>query len=143
MEQDVCTHPIIICCSRFKMKRYNRCRIFRRKSTKWAFILFICKAVCLPSKNTSVTNYHYNYKRITLMEVFNFKNSNGHYQHKSFCTYFFISAPSNSYLNAIEAKYMTTSHMMWKNWCLITFCTLGTTCKNHTSAATGLLLPWE
>lgn len=44
----------------------------------------------------------------------------------------------NSYLNAVEAKYMTTSHMMWKNWCLITFCTLS---KSYTSIAIVFLSP--
>jgi hypothetical protein len=52
-----------------------------------------------------------------------------------------INKEMNSHLNAVEAKYMTTAHMMWKNWCLIAFSTLTTISENHTSAATVLLLP--
>jgi hypothetical protein len=48
----------------------------------------------------------------------------------------------NSHLNAVEAKYMTTTHMMWKNWCLIAFSTLVTNSENYTSAAI-VLLPRE
>jgi hypothetical protein len=47
----------------------------------------------------------------------------------------------NSHLNAEEAKYMTTAHMMWKNWRLIAFSTPATNSEDHTSAVAVLLSP--
>jgi hypothetical protein len=52
-----------------------------------------------------------------------------------------VNKEINFHLNAVEAKYMTTAHMMWKNWCLLTFCTLGTNCENNISAPAVLLPP--